>query len=823
MQPPAPAVPTGPETPAVLDADDLLRHSLRALDWSVVCAALARCCHTIAGARAAETVPLHATLDAVQALYAAVDEVLALRNEGLQLPLGGISDIAPLVREAGRSTALARDELQELFPGIGALDRLGRWVRRQAHRCPQLALRAAPLDLDAELVHWTSRAFTRDGELSAEAWPILGELRGRITELERGIRDELDRLVRSDDLSEVLQDRFVTERAGRFVLPMRASAPRTLGIVHGTSNTGETVYMEPAQVVARANRLREARSELEREERRILAWLTALVAQHESGLIDAISAATALDLVHARAALGTELRGRIPDVGDQGVIHLRQGRHPVLALRGIPVVPNDLRLDGRARCLVLTGPNTGGKTVALKTLGLSALFVRAGIPVPCADGSRVDLFPRVIADVGDIQTVSGDLSTFSGHVLVMKSILEQADHRSLVLMDELGVGTDPAQGAPLARAVLEALLDTRARLAVTTHYAEVKALSAESEAVRLAAMQYAHGEPTYRLEEGFAGQSHAFAIARLLRMPAAIVDRARALQDAGTRQLTELMEELEERRGEVATLQARLAEQERALAHRERRLRQREQSLETRRARLQEDVAGKYAQRLREREAEVKALVAALQEDPSMDLAGRTLREVRRIREGVQAEARPPIPVLDAPAPREIREGDRVQVRSLNQVGVVEKILGKDRFAVRIGALPMKLKREELAQLDGRGQPRPAPAPRPKPPPAPKPRATAARPAGKAIDREALKGLRMDHNTADLRGQRVEEALDQMGSFLDRMSLENRDVAFILHGHGTGALKKAVRSWLRASTLIAAWRPCDPGEGGDAYTIVRLP
>lgn len=800
---------------------DINAHSLRALDWAVVCEHLSACAATLAGARAATTLELLDNTDAVVELYATVQEVITLSEEALSPPLGGVSDIGPLVTEAGRCVSLQREELQELGHGIAALDRLGRWIQSHHTRCPGLARRAEALGLDADLVHWTGAAFEADGELSARAWPLLGTLRDRIVELERGIRDELERLVRGNDLEGVLQDRYVTERGGRFVLPMRASAPRTLGIVHATSNTGETVYMEPAQVVARANRLREARSDLEREEQRILTWLTSLVATHDSKLDAALAGATCIDLVVSRARLGARMQGRIPIVGRQAIIDLKQARHPVLVLRGVPVVANDLHLDHQRRCLVLTGPNTGGKTVAIKTLGLAALLVRAGIPVPCGDNSRVGVFPTVVADVGDIQTVSGDLSTFSGHVTVMKAVLEKAGPTALILLDELGVGTDPAQGAALARAVLEALLRSGARVAVTTHYAEVKALSAAHAEVRMAAMQYAHGEPTYRLEEGLAGQSHAFAIARRLALPEAIVERARSLLDAGTRQLSELMEELEERQGEASVLREQLEERDRTLRHKEQALQKKQASLERQREKLQQDVAGRYAARMREREAEVKALIAALQENPSMELAGRSLRDIKSIRDGVQQEARPAIPDIVAPPPRDLHVGDRVHIRSLNQTGSVTRVLGKDRFEVQVGLLPMKLKRAELAELDGHGQPRPPrPAPRPV---APTPAYRPQQPAGAPVAREALAGLRMDHNTLDLRGKRVDAGVESLGTFLDKMAREGRNVAFVLHGHGTGAMKTAVRAWLRETTLVDAWRPCDPGEGGDAYTIVSLP
>jgi len=803
-------------------AMDLHAHSLRALDWPAVCARLADHAATLAGARAAADLPLCADRDAVLELHAAVAEVRALAEEALTLPFGGVLDVVTLIDRARvAGAALDRDELREVLGCVAALDRLRGWVVERAARAPRLAARAAEITVGAELVRWAGVAFEADGSLSGEAFPAIGALRARIDELGRGIRDELDRLLRSDELATVLQDKYITEREGRYVLPLKASVSRTFGIVHGTSNTGETVYMEPAQVVARSNRLREARSELEREERRALVFLTALVAQDAAPLRASLGAAVELDLVSARALLGDELRGITPEVGRGGTLRLLQARHPLLALRGVQVVPNDLHLDGARRGLVLTGPNTGGKTIALKTLGLCALLVRAGVPVPCAEGSRVDVFPVVAADIGDIQTVSGDLSTFSGHLTVLREVLAQAGPGTLALLDELGVGTDPAQGAALARALIEALVDAGCRVAVTTHAAEIKAIAADDPRVAVAGMQVAHGRPTWRIEPGMAGSSHALAAARRLGLPDAVLRRAEALLDAGTRQLTGLVEALETARGEAAELQARLDADVRALEARERRLAAREAQLEQRRAALQSDVAGGYAARLREREAEVKALIAALQADPSLHLAGRTLRQLRDERDAVGRDLRPALPPAPPapPAPGPLVEGDAVWITALGRRGVLVKDLGRDRVEVDLGGPRMKLRRDEISRV--------GPAPRPAvraaaPAPAPAPAPVSGAPAGPA-DREALQGLRTEANTLDLRGRRVEEALEQIAPFLDRVAREGRPVAYLLHGHGTGAMKAAVREWLRESQLISAWRPCDVGEGGDAYTIVGIP
>ncbi len=809
--------PSGPKV-------DLHAHTVSALDWSMVLNELARHASTVAGGRAARDLVLPTDPDPIREVHERVSEVVALGQQALRMPLGGLVDLEPLVEQARRDSVLDLDQVRALAGGIAAIDRLARWLARRHEAVPGLAVLAEDLFLDSDFVQLWDEALDNEGNLSAARWPELGILRDRLRELARGIRSRLEEMVKGDELGDHLQDRFVTRRDGRFVLPMKASSPRSLGIVHATSNTGETVFVEPGEIVARSNRLRETEAELQRLERRVLGELTVSVARMADGLDAAHVAAVELDLVQARADLGERLGGRLHPMGTDGVLRLKAARHPVLVMRGINVVANDLAITSQTPCLLLTGPNTGGKTVALKTLGLAAVFCRAGIPFPAEDGSRIDLFPSVVADVGDIQTVQGDLSTFSGHVAVMKATLAAAGPDTLVLLDEVGVGTDPTQGAPLARAILEALVDTRARVAATTHYAEVKALPAADPRFAISAMQYAHGRPTYKVAPGLAGQSHAFAIASGLQLDPAIIERARNLMDAGTRQLGDLMEALQAQQAEAQLLRAELEERERVIAERERKHLARKQSLEARRKRLEQEIADRFTKRLRDRESEVKGLIAALQQSPDLDLAGKSLKRIKDIREEVTARTQAKAAV-QPPPPKNLGAGDAVLVRSLNKRGVVAEDLGRDRYVVKVGVLSMKLKRSELARVDARGQvvaegPVQAPAARaasPSPPPEPKPRERAQK-----VERSELQGLRMDFNTLDLRGQRLDDALEALPTFLDRMTLEGRPVAFVLHGHGTGVLKRAVREWIPKSGYVRAWRPCDPGEGGDAFTIVGL-
>ncbi len=663
---------------------DLHARTLDALDWPVVLGALARHARTSLGAEAAAGLPLLDEVADIRRAYVAVDELRVVEDEdGSRMPVGGVGDVREPVARAVRGTVLEAAELRSIGDALAGLDLLKRWLEARGDRAPELDAMGAGVHVDANLLDWLLHSFDASGALSGERYPEIGDLRRRVLALKARIQAVLDSIVRDEGTASLLQDRFVTERGGRYVVPVRAGAHRRgFGIVHATSQSGETLFVEPAEVVERTNELKEVEAALERAERRVLTQLSRLVAAGAPGIATSLEAATALDLVAARVGLGRQLGGVVPQVGASGRLHLVRSRHPVLVLRGVDVVANDLDLGGAARGLVLTGPNTGGKTVALKTLGLAALFARAAIPFPAEEGSRIDCFRPILADVGDLQSVEGDLSTFSGHVVVLKHVLAVAAPGALVLMDEMGVGTDPAQGAALARAVLEALVDAGAEVAVTTHYAELKGLAASDPRFAVAAVQVRDGRPTYRVAAGLAGESHGLETARRLALPEAVVARARAVLDAGTRDLADLMAELDAARAEATDRAAALAAAQEQLALREKDVQRRLRLLDEKRQKVREEVGASFEARLRKQEDELKGIIAALQRSPDSRRAGATLERLRSVRDAARGELSGGEEV--AP-PDEIAVGDSVYVRSLHKEGEVVADHGRGRYSVRVG------------------------------------------------------------------------------------------------------------------------------------------
>ena len=400
--------------------------TLPELGWPELLDHLSACARTPAGARACAGVELSADPALIRARYAEVAEVLALEADGERVPVGGVGDVAVAVDHASRGTTLDGPELRRVGATLEGLRWLRKWLGERAEDAPRLWARAVGIEVDEELVELLARSFDPTGQLSGAEYPELDRLRRAVDSLRGRLQSTLDHLLRDEALGDMLQDRYVTERNGRFVLPVKASYRRGLGIVHGTSHSGETVYVEPTAVVEVHNDLREAEAARDHEERRILAELSRKVGGRRRGILESLDAAVTLDVACARAGLGRKLDGTLPSVQAEGVLVVPGARHPLLVLGGVPVVPNDLALTPQAPGLVLTGPNAGGKTIALKTIGLCALMVRAALPLPGAEGARCDVFDPVLADIGDLQSVVDGLSTFSAHVKGLGEALDGA-------------------------------------------------------------------------------------------------------------------------------------------------------------------------------------------------------------------------------------------------------------------------------------------------------------------------------------------------------------------------------------------------------------
>jgi len=403
--------------------------------------------------------------------------------------------------------------------------------------------------------------------------------------------------------------------------------------VHDSSRSGKTVYVEPSEIVGPTNELRQVEHELEAEEARVWRLLTEEVWHNRRDLRTSVQAVARLDLCVARCMLGERMDGVIPSVEDEGIIELKNAKHPVLMLRKIEgVVGSDVSLgsDGNLG-LVLTGPNSGGKTVILKLLGLLALMSRCGIPIPVEHG-RLDFFNPVLADIGDIQSVDSDLSTFSGHMLVCREVLAKSGKNALVLMDELGSGTDPNQGVAIAQALLEALLDTGCRVAITTHYMALKQLASSDDRFSVAGMQFVGGRPTYKLLPGVVGESYALAVAERLQLPHTVLDRANELLDSETRQMGDLIRDLEDQKVLIDEQVAEIERRKRKIEEMEFKMKESKLKLEKKMLTARRDEARKFSKKLEEKEKILEDILDKLKSNPTQKLIAKSWEEIKFVK-----------------------------------------------------------------------------------------------------------------------------------------------------------------------------------------------
>lgn len=817
-------------TPAAMteaqEPESLHDRALSSLDWPRVLRDLAAGCSTSTGAERCADLPFLASPREANEALRPVGEMMALIAEGNAPALGGITEVRPYLTAARKGQILEGPTLLDIAHTLEGFQRLQDTLRDHAEEAPAVWALANELHPLPDLAAWLVSSFDSRGELSASTYPQLTRLRSQKARLHSRIRETIGALTSEDRFADAMQDDYSTLRNDRYVLPIKATDKRAgLGIVHDASGSGQTVYIEPYELIDLNNDLKMAEAELEREERRILRDLSERLGRVAHDIAQSMAGAVELDVIAAKASLGAQLQCSIPTVTAEPRFHLEQARHPVLALRGIDVVPNDLTLGEPHRALVLSGPNTGGKTVTLKTLGLAALFARAALPFPCEPESVIGWFPDVLTDIGDHQDVEGDLSTFSGHVKALQEMLETVDRRTdgasaLVLLDEIAVGTDPVQGAALGRAVLEAFLDRGAVLATTTHYPELKALAAQDERFLGGRVEFDgdEGRPTYHLRLGRPGSSHALDVARRMGMDPSLVERAVALLDPTAASVEDLLSGLE---AEVSKAKAAREEAERlrdeaetalasAQAERER--------LEKKLKSAERDVRAEFEREVEGYRASVRGVLKQLESERSGDAVERARR---RITEGAHA-------VRDRIEPEEEEEGelrvdpdalslgDPVRIRSLDKKGEITALPdNKGRVTVSVGGFPVQVKVDDLDPV--RGGRRETPTTRKV-----KHTPQSRRPAQAADDHDPSTAFRGPDNTLDLRGQRVDEALFNVDSFFDRRSLSGDPWAFILHGHGTGALRNAVRDHVKKSPYVATSASGTRSQGGDGITVVRL-
>jgi DNA mismatch repair protein MutS2 len=668
----------------------------------------------------------------------------------------------------------------------------------------------------------------------------LGVIRRELRIVHDRLLQKLQRIITDPRHAAHLQEPIITQRDGRYVIPLKADFKgRIRGIVHDQSASGATLFIEPLATVEINNELREKQLAEQDEIRRILTALSALVGEQADRIIRAVESLADLDLAFAKAKYADAIRASEPVLRDfkvQAANGKRQVASPVTqadepATRGLPpatrihpgstirllsarhplldpetVVPVDVELDEDTYALVITGPNTGGKTVSLKTVGLLALMAQCGLHLPAQSGSELSVFQKIFADIGDEQSIEQSLSTFSAHLTNIIRILGQVDERSLVIIDELGAGTDPSEGSALARAILSFLLDKGATTLVATHYPELKGYAQDTPGVKNASVEFDLETlaPTYRLTIGLPGRSNAFAIATRLGLDPTIVDEARTLVAQTDLEAEKLLDEIHRQR-EIMRAERARAEAARLRAEAdERELARRLERIEEERRRILEQAraeAQKELDALRDELAALKRTLARAAQPLE------TLKEVEAaLEEAEEKQALPAAPLAPvktrAGKSRPIRLGDTVKLKTLNSIGVVTALAAADA-EVQVGRLRVRAK---LDELELRGSPdseaeggRPAPdAPRP------------------ALD-HASPGLEFD-----IRGQTVEDALPELERYLDAAYLAGLPWVRIIHGKGTGKLRQGVRGFLRASPVVKSLESGKDNEGGEGVTVVRL-
>ena len=708
--------------------------------------------------------------------------------------LRGARDIRDTLRRARLGGALDPEQLTAVADTVRAAEHLFSDVRPYPPLAARTRFARPPADVAAAVEH----AIGPTGEVLDRASARLGSLRSDLRAAQARLQQRLDGLVRSPELTRLLQDPIVTQRGGRYVVPVKAEHRAAVkGIVHDQSASGQTVFIEPLEILEANNALREAELAERAEVQRVLEELSRRVERAAEDLDAVTGALAALDLVLAKAHLSEALEASRPALNDEGIVDLIDARHPLLVDQG-KVVGIDVQLGGEFRVLVVTGPNTGGKTVTLKTIGLLTLMGMSGLQVPAQPGSRTPVLPRVFADIGDEQSIAQSLSTFSSHLRNVVATLADAEPGDLALLDEIGAGTDPDEGAALAMAVLETLLARGVLVAATTHYPELKAFALNTTGVRNASMEFdgATLRPTYRLRLGLPGASNAFAIAERLGLNRDVLRRAdthlselhrsleRTLREA-ERQRTELSAALEEARVAVADAARATTEAEHDAA------RARDEAQRAlRRARAEADELILQARR---------ALRQA--EEASDRAAKRSLVDEARaaLAEAESARAAAVVPVGDAPkASAPIAIGAPVLIEGVAEPGTLLSIDERGLADVAAGSLRLRVPATQLRE-----------APR-------------AEPAIRS-DRPVVQGSASSVPLQlDIRGARAEEALAVLDRYLNDAAVAGVGRLRIVHGKGTGALRTAVRAALSEHPLVRAHEPAGPSEGGDGATIVHL-
>lgn len=780
--------------------------ALRTLEYYKIRDEVARYCTSSLGKSHVDSLVPSTDINEVQILLDQMDEAANVLRVKNNVPMGGIFDIRLHAKRAQIGGSLSPMELMEVSSTIRASRILRQFFEGIEEEggidIPHFLEKKESMPILTALEHAINMCIDDNGGVLDSASPALRTIRQQLRSQESRVRERLESLVRGKNASKMLSDSIVTIRNDRFVIPVKQEYRSHYGgIVHDSSSSGQTLFIEPDAVVQANNEVRRLKVKEKEEIDRILLMLSAQVQEVAHELFVLVEVLGEIDLILAKAKYGAANKCTKPVMNAEGYINLRKARHPLIPIN--EVVANDIEFGGDITAIVITGPNTGGKTVTLKTVGLCTLMAQAGLPVPALDGSELAVFDQVFADIGDEQSIEQSLSTFSSHMVNIVDILTKFDENSLVIFDELGAGTDPQEGAALAISLLDEVHGRGARVIATTHYPELKAYGFNRPGVANASVEFNVEtlSPTYRLLIGVPGRSNAFEISKRLGLPEHIIKHAKSFTGTDRREVDSMIASLEKSRRDSERDAERSSE---VLQESERLKKELEDQLkeyENQKERLEEKAKEKARKIVEQATSEAEAVMSDLrkmQMDQASSIKEHQLIDAKKRLESAMPQNRVLKKAAKANQTHALKPNDEVKVISFGQKGTLVEKVSDNEWIVQIGILKMKLPESDLSYTKPEKQ-----------------KETRAMATLKNRDSHVKLEL-------DLRGERYEDALVRVEKYIDDALLSNYHQVSIIHGKGTGALRQGVQQYLKKHPRVKSYRFGEAGEGGSGVTVAEL-
>jgi len=786
----------------------IAERALKTLEYDKVRQQVATFCTSSIGKSAIDELVPQTDYEKVVQLLEEMDEGLSILRVKGNVPMGGIFDVRPAARRAQIGGMLSAIELMEVSSTIRASRILRNFIEdiesEEVIEIPHFIAKKDSMPVLTGLQHEINNCIDDNGSVLDSASQTLRSIRQSLRAEEAKVRSKLESLTRGSNASKMLSDTLVTIRNDRFVIPVKQEYRHHYGgIVHDQSSSGQTLFIEPDSVVQANNEIHRLKMKEQAEVERILLALSAMVEEVAPDLFNLVKVLGEIDVILAKGKYGQANKCTMPKMNNDGYIRLVRARHPLLPIE--TAVANDIEFGKDITAVVITGPNTGGKTVTLKTVGLCTLMAQAGLPVPALDGSELAVFKQLFADIGDEQSIEQSLSTFSSHMVNIVDILKKFDHESLVLFDELGAGTDPQEGAALAISILDEVHGRGARVMATTHYPELKAYGYNRPGVANASVEFDIEtlSPTYRLLIGVPGRSNAFEISSRLGLPESIIDRAKSFTGTDRHEVESMIASLEATRRQSEDDAERSRELLIESEDLRKELQEKVLAYEERKEALDKKAKEKARKIVDEAKIEAESIIADLRE--MRKNADQVVKEHELIEARKRLEEATPLEnnkVLKKAAQVKARAqnlvvGDEVKVLSYGQRGTLLEKVSNSEWVVQMGILKMKISDSDLEYI--------------KPEKEPVQRITGVKNRNSQVKLEL-----------DLRGERFEDAIIRTEKYIDDALLANYGRVSIIHGVGTGALRQGIQTYLKKHKRVKSFRFGEAGEGGFGVTVVEL-